>query len=81
MKYLGSTTTLDWKQNHQLQTSIKDGREGTCIVNITALNKYYSSVYINTHLLLKLTYPFICASFTYKQIENFIRSIYRPPYQ
>jgi len=53
MTYLGSTSTPDRKQTHQLQINIKDGREGVRIVNTTALNKYYSLLYINTHLLPK----------------------------
>ena len=56
LTYLGSISTLDGKQNHQLQTNIKHGREGACIVNITALNKYNTSVYINTHLLSQVRY-------------------------
>ena len=70
LTYLESTSTPDGKEHHQLQTSIKHAREGTCIVNTTALNKYYLSVYNTTHLLPKLIYPLTYASFTYEQIEQ-----------
>ena len=50
--------------------TIKHAWEETCIVNSTALNNNYSFVYINIHLLSKLTYPLTCASFTSKQIER-----------
>lgn len=62
--YFGTRYSPDGDPNHQLQQNIKDTRCVAQVLSMKHMNKYSSSVYLNTYGNSKTIYPLMCASLT-----------------
>ena len=58
--YLGVTSSRDGNQHHHLIIALDIEKEGTRI----RICNSYTNLYLNSHFMTKLTYPFTSESFT-----------------
>ena len=68
--YLGITSSRDGNPQHQLNIATDIAKEGARILLSNPFNNYQASIYLNSHFMPKLTYPFTSACFNTKQYEN-----------
>ena len=55
-KYLGSTSSMNGDSNHQFTLIKSDGQEGIKTLTTYPFNKPQATLYLNSHLNLKLYY-------------------------
>ena len=75
--YLGITSSRDGNVQHQLIITLAIAKEATRVLLCSPFNNYQSFIYLNSHFMPKLTYPFTAACFTSNQYNN-IESIIIP---
>ena len=75
--YLGIISSRDENPQHQLIIALAIAKEGARIPLCNPFNNYQSFIYLNSHFMPKLTYPFTSACFTSNQYDN-IESIIIP---
>ena len=75
--YLGITPSQDGNPQHQLIIALAIVKEGARILLCNSFNNYQAFIYLNSHFMPKLTYPFTSVCFTSNQYDN-IESIIIP---
>ena len=75
--YLAITSSQDGNPQHQLIIALAIAKEGTRVLFCNPFNNYQAFIYLNSHFMPKLTYPFTSAYFTSNQYNN-IESIIIP---
>ena len=68
--YLGITSSRDGNPKHQLNIAIDIAKECARIILSNPFNNYQASIYLNSHFMPKLIYPFTSACFNTKQYET-----------
>ena len=70
MTYLGITSSRDGNPQHQLDIALDIAKEGAKILLSNPFNNYQAFIYINSHFMPKLIYPFTSACFTSNQYDK-----------
>ena len=70
MIYLGITSSRDGDPKHQLNIEIDIAKEGARIILSNPFNNYQDLIYLNSHFMPKLMYPFSSVCFNPNQYEN-----------
>ena len=68
--YLGITSSRDGNPQHQLKIATDIAKEGVRILLSNPFNNYQTSIYLNSHFMPKLIYPFTSTFFNTKQYET-----------
>ena len=68
--YLGIFSSRDGNPQHQLEISLNIAKEEVIILLSNPFNNYQAFIYINSHFMPKLIYPFTSACFTSNQYDN-----------
>ena len=65
--YLGITSSRDGNTQHQLKIAIDIAKEEAIIILSNPFNNYQASIYLSSHFIPKLIYPFTSTCFNTKQ--------------
>ena len=68
--YLGITSSRDGNPQHQLDIALDIVKVRARILLSNPFNNYQAFIYINSHFMPKLIYPFTSACFTSNQYDN-----------
>ena len=74
---LDITSSRDGNPQHQLIIALAIAKEGARILLCNPFNNYQAFIYLNSHFMPKLSYPFTSLCFTSNQYDN-IESIIIP---